>query len=789
MPTVNDIYPITLQLAKRESSLYPRVWIYISSQEIGQSPKDLNHVARGYYYNEFIPSTSGYYYLQTVVFTDAGYSVTSNSYGADGELIKVDSIEDNIVWISSQQFASSSIITHGDNYWRSSNISELQDNLSYISGIVFPSGDIIAHGDNNWSTGAGGGGGSDFISSQLNFISSQIIGISSQLDGIETHGDSNWATAVGFATAADLAELESEMDYVSSQVFPSGDIITHGDSNWITAVGFSTHSAADVDTTLSSSHGSGDWEGVGGSAYLSSQLAAISSNTVELGKDTDYISSQIYPSAAIIDHGDNNWITAVGFSTHNASDIWSVATRELTAGTRDDTIDWISSQQWNSGSIITHGDIYWRSSNINNIPTDIDTELTSSHGAGSWEGVGGSGFLSSQLSAISSNIVELGKDTDYISGNSFPSSAIILHGDNYWTTGVGGGSAGSEFISSQLNHISSQIFGISSQVKGIESYGDTNWATAVGFATPSDFDELESEMDYVSSQVGDIFASGDIIVHGDNNWSTGTGGGSAGSIFISTQLNYISSQVADVFPSAAIIVHGDNNWTAAAADLSPQVNYISGIVNWASSNNLWFQSGSIITHGDANWSAAGGTATQNMVSYISTQTTWLSSQTTWISSNLEAYGGGGGKSYAVYTRGKSPWTHKQRDDLIENVSKIIKNINKLEKSTNKKHKDEIKTIEESKDEIILQIDRLTEKLNLIKKNIKNSDKNYSEATKIIDDSIDELKNMSKEIMEKTNEKEFEKLDTKINKMMQMVITTLDDESLEKFLRNFEIDEE
>lgn len=36
---------------------------------------------------------------------------------------------------------------------------------------------------------------------------------------------------------------------------------------------------------------------------------------------------------AVRDRGDAAWITATGFSTHNASDVWAVATRVLTAGT------------------------------------------------------------------------------------------------------------------------------------------------------------------------------------------------------------------------------------------------------------------------------------------------------------------------------------------------------------------------------------------------------------------------------------------------------------------------
>jgi len=178
---------------------------------------------------------------------------------------------------------------------------------------VFPSGDIISHGDDTWAGETGVKSVVDYISSNFAFSSQvKIIDIitsyissnfsySSQVKDLESYGDSNWVTATGFTTTTDLAELESEMDYVSSQVFPSGDIIRRGDEAWITATGFSTHSESDVDTQLTSTHGGGSWEGLGGSSWISSQLTAISSN-----------STNIFPSAAIIVHGDSAWTTGAG---------------------------------------------------------------------------------------------------------------------------------------------------------------------------------------------------------------------------------------------------------------------------------------------------------------------------------------------------------------------------------------------------------------------------------------------------------------------------------------------
>jgi len=138
MATTDEIYPLALQLTERETNLFPRITIYISSQEIGQSPVDLNHIGVGGYYNQFIPSTSGYYIFQTNVYTDSAHTTLSDDYGSAIEVTQVIS-----------------------------------------SNLVYPSSAIIVHGDDNWITGSGGsggsgGGGSDFISSQLNYISSNL---------------------------------------------------------------------------------------------------------------------------------------------------------------------------------------------------------------------------------------------------------------------------------------------------------------------------------------------------------------------------------------------------------------------------------------------------------------------------------------------------------------------------------------------------------------------------------------------------------------------------------------
>ncbi len=92
---------------------------------------------------------------------------------------------------------------------------------------------------------------------------------------------------------------------------------------------------ADINTILSRIIGtlaSGTHNPQGGDAYarlgtpagadVSADVAAIKAETALIVADTDELQTN-----------QGNWLTATGFSTHSAAEIWSVATRVLTAGT------------------------------------------------------------------------------------------------------------------------------------------------------------------------------------------------------------------------------------------------------------------------------------------------------------------------------------------------------------------------------------------------------------------------------------------------------------------------
>ncbi|MCD6176815.1 MAG: carboxypeptidase regulatory-like domain-containing protein [Candidatus Cloacimonetes bacterium] len=97
---------------------------------------------------------------------------------------------------------------------------------------------------------------------------------------------------------------------------------------------------------------------------------------------------------SIISHGDANWLTATGFLTGaelnashgtgnynttgtSPSEIWSYATRTITGGNLT-TMDWTKvsdlsnlATQSNITSIISHGDTYWITADLSNVPADV----------------------------------------------------------------------------------------------------------------------------------------------------------------------------------------------------------------------------------------------------------------------------------------------------------------------------------------------------------------------------------------------------------------------------------
>jgi hypothetical protein len=176
------------------------------------------------------------------------------------------------------------------------------------------------------------------------------------------------ADVSGLATAADLAIVDTVVDAIKAKTDnlpadPAGlaDLeAAHGAGSWQTATGFSTLTQADVrtavglatanlDSQLDSISGKADtllsritstlfsgitslaqWLGLiagkqPGDATARAELRATGAGSGTYDETTDSLE-------ALRDRGDAAWVTATGFSTHSAADVWSVATRTLTSG-------------------------------------------------------------------------------------------------------------------------------------------------------------------------------------------------------------------------------------------------------------------------------------------------------------------------------------------------------------------------------------------------------------------------------------------------------------------------
>lgn len=98
-------------------------------------------------------------------------------------------------------------------------------------------------------------------------------------------------------------------------------------------------------------------------ATVSSRLASanitLSSGKVTVGTNDDKTGYSISGTTTTLDalktYGDSNWLTATGFSTHSAADVWAVGTRALT----DKAGFTISGTYTTLDALSTHGDSTW----------------------------------------------------------------------------------------------------------------------------------------------------------------------------------------------------------------------------------------------------------------------------------------------------------------------------------------------------------------------------------------------------------------------------------------------
>ena len=268
---------------------------------------------------------------------------------------------------------------------------------------------------------------------------------------------------------------------------------------------------------------------------------------------------------------------------------------------------------------------------------------------------------------------------------------------------------------------------------------------------------LYSSMDFVPSTAGYYSIQYTVYTDAGHTTSSNNYGRAADILYVEdteTTTEWISSQITDI--------HND-------------VNYISSVA---------FPSGDIIRRGDAAWTTgAGGGSGGGGSQYISSQLDYISSQIGFISGGLEAYGGGGGKSYNVYTRGKSPWTHAQRDHVVSGVRVALEKVDKLAREARGYHDDEMQEIDSKADTILVRIDRLSETLSTIKNNIKKIPvtKESKKIIKEINLAMESLDEYRGEVSGSSSEKELQSINRNVEMLMAKILS---DEELEEYYERY-----
>lgn len=101
MAAVNVTYPIILELDGGETNQYPKAVIMNDAGAV-QDWFLMSHVTDGCYLSTgWTPSVEDYYHITKEVFTDSLFTTSSSTYGITVELVKVDSIENDVTSITS----------------------------------------------------------------------------------------------------------------------------------------------------------------------------------------------------------------------------------------------------------------------------------------------------------------------------------------------------------------------------------------------------------------------------------------------------------------------------------------------------------------------------------------------------------------------------------------------------------------------------------------------------------------------------------------------------------------
>lgn len=147
---------------------------------------------------------------------------------------------------------------------------------------------------------------------------------------------------------------------------------------------------------------------------------------------------------------------------------------------------------------------------------------------------------------------------------------------------------------------------LSTAVSTLKSYGDTNWRTATGFATPADVQlTTTTETVEVVSQQVDLT---ELKTYGDARWSTATGFATPEDVQLTTTTETVAvvSQHVDLTELKA---YGDARWATATGFATPEDVQLTTTTETVEVVSQTVDLAELKTYGDTNWKTAAGFAT------------------------------------------------------------------------------------------------------------------------------------------------------------------------------------
>ena len=240
----------------------------------------------------------------------------------------------------------------------------------------------------------------------------------------------------------------------------------------------------------------------------------------QTGDSYAIVNNGTYGNAAIRTRGDSAWATATGFSTHSAADVWSVATRTLTAGTNIQlpANGLASVTAWTvdiTGSL---------SGSVGSVAGAVGSVTGNVGGNVSGNVVGSVGSLATQAKAdvnaeVDAALVDIGLDhllAASVTGTDVTDNSIIA-----------------KLVSKSATADWDSYTNTTDALEAIRDRGDTAWTTATGFSTHSAADVWSVGTRALTDKAGfsisgttttlDALQTALNSAHGAGSWATATG--------------------------------------------------------------------------------------------------------------------------------------------------------------------------------------------------------------------------------------------------------------------------